>query len=78
MKMQFTKDGRQVTVRGATTSELKAIEGDTIQKTLRKNQGRRIILQLCSILVDKEPTSTSEVTQNDDFIFLLTKFRDFF
>ncbi|KDO56003.1 hypothetical protein CISIN_1g039109mg [Citrus sinensis] len=37
MEMQFTKDGHQVTLRGATTSELKAIEGDTIQKTLRKN-----------------------------------------
>ncbi|KAH9680855.1 hypothetical protein KPL71_026714 [Citrus sinensis] len=78
MEMQFTKDGRQMTLRGATTSELKAIEGDTIQKTLRKNQGRGIILQLCSISVDKEPTATSEVTQNDDFRFLLTEFRDVF
>lgn len=67
-----------MTLRSATTSELKAIEGDTIQKTLRKNQGRGIILQLCSISVDKEPTATREVTQNDDLGFLLTEFRDVF
>lgn len=38
MEMQFTKDGHQVTLRGAITSELKAIGGDNsenIEKKLR-------------------------------------------
>lgn len=78
MEMQFTKDGHRVILRGSTISDFKDLEGDTIQKTLRQNQGRWIILQLCSITVDQEPTAIHEVTQNDGLSSLLTDFYDVF
>ncbi|KAH9686686.1 hypothetical protein KPL70_014455 [Citrus sinensis] len=78
MEMQFTKDRHRVILRGSTISEFKALEGDTIQKTLRQNQGRGIILQLCSITADQEPTAIHEVTQNDGLSSLLTDFCDVF
>ena len=49
MQMQFTIARWKVLLQGSTSSELRALESDTISRTLRQSDGRGIILQLCAI-----------------------------
>ena len=73
--MQFTIVGRKVLLQGSTSSELRALEGDTVSRTLRQSDDRGIILQLCTI--QHEHTNHEELL-SDAMAPLLIEFSELF
>ena len=62
-------------LQGSTSSELRALESDTVSRTLRQSDGRGIILQLCTI--QHEHTNHEELL-SDAMAPLLIEFNKLF
>ncbi|RVW20531.1 hypothetical protein CK203_117408 [Vitis vinifera] len=75
MQMQFTIARRKVLLQGSTSSELRALESDTISRTLRQSDGRGIILQLCAI---QHGHTNHEELLSDAMAPLLIEFSELF
>ncbi|RVW68336.1 Retrovirus-related Pol polyprotein from transposon 297 [Vitis vinifera] len=75
MQMQFTIARRKVLLQGSTSSELRALESNTISRTLRQNDGRGIILQLCAI---QHGHTNHEELLSDAMAPLLIEFSELF